>query len=327
MSYRYADPNLLRLGSPPELAKREIESLRADALANLIARFNAAGVAYDTGQIAAEPAYWYVSSAVTRDVQRRQEIDDAVAQTYLGSSTAAHLDQRAADYGVLRRIVQFEDTSSGTAQILEDDDSLRFRARMAWEALSVAGPSGAYVFHALDAHPHIFDAIALGPETGFVAPGEVLVVLQGRGENTVPTPAMVDAVAARLDAWAVVYGDGTTTMRPVRDRQSVRPLGARVTVAAARAATYSVTATLYVSPYADREAIRLAALANLAAYTDSRKRIWRRVPKSGLEAALALVRPDGVPIVDDVDVVEDDIVISHREVPVPGEINVTVVAR
>lgn len=327
MAGRFASPELLQLGNPPPLAAQDFETLRSSSLADLLARFNAAGVSYDVNNLETDPAVIVTESGAYRDMLRRKAIDDAVTQSYLGSATDAMLDQRAADYGVLRRIVQFENPLTGDPEILEDDDNLRLRARLAWEALSVAGPLGGYVFHALDAHPGVFDAMAYGPESGLVQPGEVLVVIQGRDGNGVPTVGMVDAVASRLDAFEVIYPDGSSVSRPVRDRQSARPLGARVTVVGARALNYSTTATLYVDPHGDREAIRLAALANLAAYQESRRRVGRRVPKSGLEAALSLTSPTGIPVVEDVDVAEDDIIPSHLQIPVPGAITLNIVVR
>lgn len=327
MSYRFSAPELLRLGPPPPLARKDFESLKAESLAELIARFNAAGLPFNVGNLEANPAVILTRTASYRDMMRRQAIDDAVAKSYLGSATDGYLDRRAADYGVRRRIVEFANPLAGTPEVLEDDESLRLRARLAWEALSVAGPLGAYVFHAVDAHPDVFDAMAYGPETGIVQPGEILVVVQSRGESGVPSTGIVDAVAARLDAYEVIYPDGSVQFRPVRNEQSVRPLGARVTVVGARPLVYPVTATLFVDAHGDRETIRLAALANLFAYQESRKRIGRRVPRSGLEAALALVTPGGVPVVADVDVLEADLIPSHLEIPVPGPVSVTVQVR
>lgn len=327
MTFRFADVSLLDLGPPPDIASSAFETRLAEANNRFVIEMSKLGILYDVQNLETDPVVIQNQDAVYRDTLRRRAIDDAVAETYLGSARGLMLDQRAADYGVLRRIVQFADPLTGEPEILEDDDSLRLRARLAWEGLSVAGPLGAYVFHALDAHPMAFDAMAYGPETDLVQPGEVLVVVQSRDENGAPSPGVVDAVAARLDAYETIYSDGSSALRPIRDEQSVRPLGARVTVMGARPRYYTVTATLYVPAQGDREVVRQAAVANLTAYMNSRRRIGRRVPKSGLEAALALVSPGGIPVVDDVDVVEGDLIPSHTEIPVPGEVNVTVEVR
>lgn len=325
--FRYADPELLKLGRPPALASTDFEALKGVALADLIARFNAANIPYNVGSLETDGAVITAEAAAYRDMLRRQEIDDAVTETFLGSASDAMLDQRAADYGVVRRVVQYANEPANLPEILEDDDSLRLRARLAWEAQSVAGPAGAYVFHALDAHPSVFDAIPIGPETGIVEPGEVLVVIQGRDASGVPSDGIIDAVANRLDAFAVVYSNGHTTIRPVRNGQSVRPLGARVTVSAAQPLTYTTTATLYVGSYGDAETIRLAAVERLKAYQESRRRVGRVVSDAGRIAALSLADASGIPIVADVDLPGGDIVPSHLQIPVPNEPVVTVEVR
>lgn len=297
------------------------------SLSDLIARFNAAGVSYDVGALETDSGVILTQQAAERDLLRRTAIDDAVADTYLGSATDRMLDHRADDYGVLRRVVQFADPLQGLPEILEDDDSLRLRARLSWEALSVAGPAGAYVFHALDAHPGAFDALPIGPETGIVQPGEVMIVVQGRDNNGIPSAGMLDAIAARLDAYEVVYPDGTSVLRPVRDRQSVRPLGARVKVIGAKPLAYNTTATLYIGPYADAEALRLQAIEKLTAYQDRCRRIWQKVSREGRQAALSLVGADGLPVIDEVEVEEDDVNPTHLEIPVPGTVTLNMVVR
>jgi len=107
----------------------------------------------------------------------------------------------------------------------------------------------------------------------------------------------------------------------------VRPLGARVTVAAARPVTYTTTATLYMTADGDREALRLAALARLEAYQESRRRIGCEVPVSGRIAALHLTGEDGLPVLDEVDIAGDDVLPDHREIAVCSAIELTVVVR
>lgn len=327
MTDSFIAPELLLLGKPPDLASQPFETIRGEIVADLVARFNAIGISYDVATLETDPAIVFGEASAYRDLLRRRVIDDAVAETYLGSATGEHLERRAADYGVERRVVQFEIPEINQPLIMEDDDSLRLRALLAWEARSVAGPVGAYIFHALDSHPDAYDVSAYGPETGITEPGEVLVVVQGRTGNGVPTDGVVDAVAARLDALWTIYADGTVVERAVRDEQSVRPLCARVTVMAAQALVYNVTATLYVKANGDREAVKTDALARLAIYAEKRRRVGSRVPKSGLEAALSVVDEDGIPTVEDVDVVEDDVIPNHTQIPIIGEINVETVVR
>lgn len=324
---RFASPELLQLGKPPLLATQDYDTLLSASLAELIKRFNDAKIAYNTEGLETDTAVILTEQGASRDLARRRAIDDAVAQTFLGPATGGMLDQRAADYGVVRRVVQFEDPVLGLPLIMEDDDSLRLRARLAWEALSVAGPAGAYVFHALDAHPGVYDALPIGPETGIVQPGEALVVIQGRAGDGTPSDAIMDVVADRLDAYEVVYSNAVSVIRPVRNGQSVRPIGARVTVAAARALSYTTTATIYVGSYGDAESVRLAAVARLKSYQESRRRIGRIVSDAGMIAALSLADKNGIPVVSDVDLAGGDIVPSHLHIPVPEEPIISVEVR
>jgi phage-related baseplate assembly protein len=325
---RFAAPELLELGPPPDLASQPFETLFATAKAKLVADMATIGIAYDVENLETDSAVILTQAGVDRDMLRRRAVDDAIRASYLGSTWGAWLDSRAADYGVLRRIVIPADpgASPPVVEVLEDDDSLRRRARLSWEALSVAGPPGAYVFHALDAHVDTLDAVVYGPESGYVVPGEVLVVVQSRVGNGVPTPAMMDVIAARLDAYQVTYGDSTSVVRLVRDEQSVRPLGAKVLLTAVQPVTFNVVATIYIRPGPDAEVVRLAALAKLEAFLEKRKRIGASLPVTAIEAALYMVGEDGLPVAEEVIVTEpaQDIIPGHDELAEVGTITINV---
>ncbi len=240
MSSRFSSPELLNLGPPPDLASRPYETLLIETKAKIVVDMAAIGITYDVANLETDPIIVVAQSDVYRDLLRRRAIDDAIAQTYLGSAAGPYLDVRAADYGVLRRSLPHTLTEPApvarpttvppawtwdavAALWKEDDTSLRTRARLSWEALSVAGPAGAYAFHAADAHPAVDGegTVVIGPETDLVEPGEVLLVIQSNLGNGVPSRAVLDTVAARLDAYRVTDGFGASTIRTVRDNQSV----------------------------------------------------------------------------------------------------------
>jgi phage-related baseplate assembly protein len=394
---RFADPALLNLGPPPALAAQTFEALRAASIAKYVGDMAAIGLTVEVGNLESNPGALLVENGVTRDVLRRRAIDDAIEQTYLGHALGGFLDQRAADYGVLRRPVVVGDLTASppVVEVLEDDDSLRMRGRLAWEAISVAGPAGAYVFQALDAHPEMFDAAAYGPESEIVDPGEVLVVLQSRALDGVPSPGVVDVVAARLDAFEVIYGtventsitnggggytsavatfsgggeveeatgevvlssgvvvgiimdnrgryrsnptvvitgDGTGATatasiiisRPVRDDQSVRPLGARVTVKAVAPAPFDVDAEIFYQPGSDPAVLMATAVQRLTDYIMDTRSIGRPVPIDALSAVLYLPDEFGMPTMRDVNITvpSDDIDPGYDGLPVLGDIVLT----
>lgn len=348
MSSRFSSPELLNLGPPPDLASRPYETLLIETKAKIVVDMAVIGIDYDVSNLETDPVIVVAQSAVYRDLLRRREIDGAVAQTYLGSATGAFLDRRAADYGVLRRslphtlvepapvarptTVPPAWTWDAVATLWkEDDTSLRTRARLSWEALSVAGPAGAYAFHAADAHPAVDGegTVVIGPETDLVEPGEVLLVVQSNLGNGVPSRAVLDTVAARLDAYRVTDGFGASTIRTVRDNQSVRPLGAKVLIEACRPVSFNIDATLYLRAGPDPEPIRQTALARLSAHLAQRRKIGARVSREALIAVLGVADANGLPIVEDVELTYPaaDIAPAYNELATVGPISVQIVLR
>lgn len=317
---RFAAPDLLGLGQPPKLATMDFEALFAMSRDYFVRLMTEAGLPYDVQMLETDPAMMVAQSGSYRDMLRRKMLDDLVAQSYLGSATGAYLDHRAADYGVLRRSLPHTIAEpapanrpspvppkwtwdAATSLWREDDESLRTRARLAWEALSVAGPRGAYLFHAAEAHPMVDGerSAVYGPETGFVQPGEVLIIVQSYGETGLPAAAVIDSVAARVDAAVVTYSTGASLVRQVRDEQTIRPLGARVIVRSAQSMPFHVVGKIFLRPGPDPEAIRLTSLARLNAYLEKRRSVGTEVPRSGLIAAIHIAGSDGLPIADEVE--------------------------
>ncbi len=318
---RFAAPDLLRLGPPPALAATQtIEAMVSAAKADLVTRMNAVGIPYDVSVLESDPGVILTEAGVYRDYLRRVEIDDAIRQTFLGSATGSFLDRRCSDYGVLRRVWPTVYTDAIMPGILpsnlppawtwgavtggyswtEDDESLRTRGFLAWQALSVAGPAGAYVYHTLNAHPDVFDAVVYGPESGYVSPGQVLVVVQSYTNGGVPTAEVLDSVSAVVDAHKTTYASGATVTRSAYDPQNIRPIGAQVFVVGAQPLTYAVSATLYVAPGNDPTGTQVNAIARLAAYQAKRNRVGLPVTLSGMTSALGISDVNGVPLVDKV---------------------------
>ncbi|GJD88181.1 hypothetical protein BHAOGJBA_1694 [Methylobacterium hispanicum] len=350
---RFAAPALLKLGPPPALAAQAFDTLLDTSKARLLAEMAAAGIAYDVANVDSDPAVRVTRVAVHRTVLRRQMIDEAVAQTFLGSATGPMLDQRAADYMTVRRSIASEDPTlvlepnvrpddvpplwtwqpyMEAAGILaawyEDDESLRSSALLAWEALSVAGPKGAYAYHAGQAHPNVLvrGVGVYGPEDGFVPAGEVYVVVQSNLPGGVPSAGVLDAVARRLDAFFVIDETGAVRVRTARDAQSVRPLGAKVSVMANQPLTYGVAATLYIPAGADADALLAQARANLAAYEVSQQYSGVARTLSGLETALSCANADGLPTIPNVVVSQPptDLAVAYNQIAILGDVSLTV---
>ncbi len=239
--------DLSKLPAPQVVETLDFEAILEALKADLVAR---APELENALQLESEPLLIALQVAAYRETVLRARINDAAKAVMLPHAVGGDLDNLAALYGVERD----ED---------EDDERLRQRAQLALEGFSVAGPKGAYIFWGLNASAHVKDISVESP-----APGQVQVtVLSSIGDGT-PDPALLDTVAAALNA------------------EEVRPLCDTVLVQAAQVQAYSVDArlTLYDGP--DTATVMASALASVSAYVADRHKLGNDVTISGLHAAL-----------------------------------------
>jgi phage-related baseplate assembly protein len=136
-------------------------------------------------------------------------------------------------------------TSSGGVDI-EADDALRERIREAPEGFSVAGPVGAYRFHAMSVSQLITDVQVISPEPGTVA----LYVLTSSG---LPSDDLLAAVLAACDD------------------KKVRPLSDTVEVHAPSEVDFTIEAALTLYSNVDIATTLAAAQAAAVAYAADRR--------------------------------------------------------
>lgn len=146
---------------------------------------------------------------------------------------------------------------------MESDSDLRQRVPAAFEGMSVAGPTGAYEFHALSADGRVADASANSP-----APAEVTIAVLSREGDGTASDDLLQKVSAALND------------------ENVRPVGDRLTVVSAEIVNYAVDAVLYVYPGPATEPILAAARAKLTAYITEQRRLGRDIRLSAIYAAL-----------------------------------------
>ncbi|UMX53443.1 baseplate J/gp47 family protein [Escherichia coli] len=186
----------------------------------------------------------------------------AVMVAYSGGDD---LDNLGANNNVQRRVITAADdtTTPPTEAVMESDADYRQRIPAAFEGMSVAGPVGAYEYHALSSDGRVADASAFSP-----SPAEVVVTILARdGDGTAPED-LLQVVGEALNDEAV---------RPVADRVSVR---------SAEIVPYEIDAVLYVYPGPAKEPILAAAKAQGTAYINEQRRLGRDVRLSAIYAAL-----------------------------------------
>lgn len=259
--------DLSQLPAPDVVETLDYETLLAERKATLISLYPAdqqEAVARAL-TLESEPIVKLLQENAYREVILRQRINEAAEANMVAWANGADLDQLGANNGVVRLTLTAADDSAipPVAAVMESDDDFRLRVASAFEGLSVAGPTGAYEFHAKSADGRVSDATAISPSPACVT----VTVLSREG----------DGVAA-ADLLAVVDA--------ALNDENVRPVADRLTVQSAAIVNYSVDAVLYIYPGPEAEPVRAAAEAKLQAFVSAQRRLGRDIRQSALYAAL-----------------------------------------
>ena len=217
-------------------------------------------------ELESEPLTKLLQENAYRETVWRQRCNEAALAMMLSTAKDADLDQLAANYNVKRLVIRAAAPKAipPIAEELESDDSLRERAQMAFEGLSVAGPRNAYIFHARGADGQVADASAESP-----SPAVAVVTVQAMAGDGAASQALLNTVFTYLND---------------EDR---RPLADRLTVQGAEILRYQVKAKLFLStPGPESEPILAAARQKLNLYVHQRRRLGLQVSESAIHAAL-----------------------------------------
>lgn len=252
--------DLSRLPAPALIETLSFEAIYAELLAGL----RAALPDFDA-TVESEPLVKLLQVYAYRELLLRGRVNDAARAVMVAYAVRSDLDQLGALMGVARKILAAADPDTATPEILEGDDDFRRRIILAPEGFSVAGPEGAYIFHALGAAPDILDASAISP-----APGEVVVTILSRTGNGAASEPLVAIAEAYLS-----------------DEQR-RPLTDFVTVQSVQIIDYAVDAAISTFAGPDSAIVLAQARAGLAAYQLRSHRLGRDITRSGLIAALCV---------------------------------------
>ncbi len=254
--------DLSQLPAPNVLETVSYEQIVADIKAAVIAVMPEMAPVLSTPS---EPAVKIIEVCAYFVMLTRARVNDAARAVMLAYATGGNLEHLAALYGVQRLVTDPGDPSAvpPVAPTMETDAALRARVQLAPEGFTVAGPRGAYLFHALSADGDVLDAAVASP-----APGDVLVTVLSRSGDGTASPALLAAVSGALNA------------------EDVRPLCDSVSVQSATIISYAVNAQLEFFDGPDPSVIVAAAQAALNAYVADCRKIGRPVRISGIHAAV-----------------------------------------
>lgn len=289
--------------TPPDVVETlDYETALADIKALIVAQFYGSQAAEVAATLAleSEPLTKAAQAWAYREMTYRQRINDAAKAVMLAYGAGADLDQLVALTDTERLIIDEGDPQAvpPVPATYETDDALRQRALLAWSRLSVAGPEGAYKYHALSASGDVASVSVISPAEGVV---QVTIL----GQNGEPALGTLDTVLAALSE------DG------------LRPLTDKVTVAAAEIIDYDITAVLYVRPGPDATVVLQAAQAAAAKLATDNFVMGRDITLANLYAAL------NQPGVHDVEIISpaDKIVISPTQAARCSQITISIGGR
>ncbi|WP_447835271.1 baseplate J/gp47 family protein [Aeromonas salmonicida] len=259
---------LSQLPQPDVIEALDFETILAERKAYCVSLYPAdqqAAIAA-TLELESEPITKLLQENAYRELILRQRINEAAVANMLAWAKGADLDNLTANWNVQRLTIQPGDPTATppVPEIKEDDAALSLRALMAWDGLSVAGPTGAYEYFALSADGKVADAKGSSP-----APAEALVTILSTEGNGTADATLIAKVTAALNG------------------ENVRPVADRLTVQSAGIINYTITAKLHIdSQGAEVDVILQAASDSLAAFINPRRRIGVEVPRSAIDAAL-----------------------------------------
>jgi len=259
--------DLSQLPAPDVVETLDYETLLAERKATLISLYPAdqQDAIARTLALESEPVVKLLQENAYREVILRQRINEAAKAVMVAWARDGDLDQLGANNGVTRLTLTPGDASAipPVAAVMESNDDFRMRIAAAFEGLSVAGPTGAYEYHAKSADGRVADASAISP-----SPACVTITVLSREGNGVAAADLLAAVDSVLND------------------EDVRPVADRVTVQSAAIVDYAIDATLYLYPGPEAEPVRAAAEARLAAFVTAQARLGRDIRRSALYAAL-----------------------------------------
>ncbi|MDX7752438.1 baseplate J/gp47 family protein [Aeromonas caviae] len=259
---------LSQLPQPDVIELLDFETILAERKAYFVSLYPADQQASVEATLAleSEPITKLLQENAYRELILRSRINEAAVANMLAWAKGSDLDNLVANWKVTRLTIQPGDPTATppVPEIKEDDEALILRALMAWDGLSVAGPTGAYEYFALSADGKVADAKGSSP-----APAEALVTILSTEGNGSADAALITKVTQALS------------------QEDRRPVADRLTVQSAGIINYTITAKLHIdSQGAEVDVILQAAREQLAAFINPRRRIGVEVPRSAIDAAL-----------------------------------------
>lgn len=219
--------DLASLPAPAVIETLDFEGLLAQNKSMFLSLYPDAA---QTISLESEPITKLLQCWTLREITLRARYNDEARAMLLAYSTGTNLDHIGITYYQEARLVVTpadEEANPPVSAVLESDDNYRYRLAIKPKSYSVAGPRGAYEFHALSASGQIKSVSVSSP-----LPGTTAVHVLSHTGNGVPDATLLSTVAANLND------------------EEIRPLSESVIVSPATVIDYTmeVELTLFSGP-------------------------------------------------------------------------------
>ncbi|HGM4965463.1 TPA: baseplate J/gp47 family protein [Pseudomonas putida] len=251
-----------------------------------------------TALLESDPVVKLMEVMAYRELVMRARVNAAAKASLLAYAKGADLDNRAADYGVQRLTIRAAnpDAVPPVTALMESDEALRYRTRLSLEALSVAGSSGAYEYHALSASAELVHVSVDSPRfSGVPVPaavkaqlpaGAIVVVCDYDAGLANPLPGDVSLAVLAGPTSTVPEAQLVATVLKALSAEDVRPVTDRPRVQGGIPTDFKVEAVLWVEDGPDPDVVLAAARASLEAAIADARRLEGQLPVSAIYAAL-----------------------------------------
>lgn len=251
-----------------------------------------------TALLESDPVVKLLEVMAYREMVMRARVNAAAKASLLAYAKGADLENRAADYGVQKLTIRpaNPDAVPPVTALMEGDEALRYRTRLSLEALSVAGSSGAYEYHALSSSAEVVHVSVDSPRfSGVPVPaavkaqlpaGAIVVVCDYDAGLANPLPGDVSLAVLAGPSSTVPQAQLVATVLKALSAEDVRPVTDRPRVQGGIPTDFKVEAVLWVEDGPDPDVVLAAAKASLEAAIADARRLEGQLPVSAIYAAL-----------------------------------------
>ncbi|MBX9612429.1 MAG: baseplate J/gp47 family protein [Burkholderiales bacterium] len=254
--------DLSTLPAPSVIEAISFESILADIKTQFLS-LHPAGA--DVIELESEPIAKLLECIAFRELSLRARYNDDARSVMLAFSTGADLDHIGATYYQEARLLisaADDDAIPPVPAVMEADDTYRHRLALKSESYSVAGPRGAYEFHARSASGQVKSVSVTSPIRGTT---HIHVLTHtGSGLPDAPLLALVDAAV---------------------NAETIRPLSEDVVVLAATIIEYTIDIDLTLFAGASTEPALAAARAALERFSIDHHQLETDIVHSAIDAA------------------------------------------